>query len=142
MGSPHHIPPPFPHPPRPPAKKKHGISSSVVKLGAVVGLSALLVAFCAAQDDDYEEVSADCVQTNSPDAPPGEYLVVDDSYCDDDDVTYRGGYYAYRWYYGGVRNGRYVAKGTTIRPSYAQITSRTGKVIQRGGFGGRSGGGS
>jgi len=150
MGLPSHTPPfprpPWPPPPPPPPKKRR-IASRVVKLGAVLGLSALVVAFCAAQDDD-EEVTADCISVDSSRLGPDgtyEYLVVDDEYCedDDDDDDGRSGssYHAYRWYYGGTRHGSYVSKGTSVRPPHAYIATRSGKVIQRGGFGGRVGGG-
>ena len=83
------------------------------------------------------------------------YLVVDDSYCDDDGSSTRYRYYddddyhgghgrpytgshgAYVWYYGGRRVGNRVMDGTTLKPSNVTINSRSGKSIQRGGFGGR-----
>ncbi len=119
-------------------------SSTMIKLGTLGVLSVLVVGFCAAQDD-YEEVGADCVDTSTMN-PDGSYVVVDDSYCDDDDdgnghSHYSGSHGAYRWYYGGTRNGGRVYHGTTIRPADAQITTRSGRVVQRGGFGFHSGGG-
>ncbi|WP_344218872.1 hypothetical protein [Nonomuraea bangladeshensis] len=92
-------------------------------------------------DDDPEEVVADCViATQQAD---GTYQVVDDRFCD-------GGSHAayYHWLYGGSATSRtgYVRGGTTSRPPNAQIKTRVGKSIQRGGFGksgtgGKGGGG-
>ncbi|MEU6709885.1 hypothetical protein ABZ897_00280 [Nonomuraea sp. NPDC046802] len=108
--------------------------------------------------------------TSTP--PPGSYQVVDDSNCDDDNgyrsydndgynsyddddnngggnhySSYRFNNYgdsrgAYRWYYGGTRQGDRVSNGSTYRPSDVNINSRSGKEIQRGGFGNRSSSGS
>ncbi|WP_432924338.1 hypothetical protein ACQPZZ_29240 [Microbispora sp. CA-135349] len=121
------------------------MSSTAIKLGTLGVLSVLLVGFCAAQDD-YEEVGADCVDTSTQNLD-GSYLVVDDDYCDDDGdgnghSHYSGSHGAYRWYYGGARNGGRVYNGTTVRPADAHITTRTGRVVQRGGFGFHFGGGS
>ncbi|MEO3800348.1 hypothetical protein [Nonomuraea sp. B1E8] len=102
-------------------------------------------------DDDFaESPDDDSTPTPTPtttSSPPyGSYRVVDDDYCDDDDYhssSYNSGSRgAYRWYYGGTRSGDRVHGGTTYRPSDANITSRQGKSIQRGGFGNRWGGGS
>jgi len=117
------------------------LASKAVKLGTVTALSALVVGFCAAQNSA-KEVTADCVELTDVDAA-GRYRVVDEWYCDDDDdgshyTATRG---AYRWYYGGRLVGDRVSGGTTIRPSDATITTRTGRTIQRGGFGGRGFGG-
>jgi hypothetical protein len=121
-------------PPAPPKSKK----SKVIALTGIGVVSLLLIGYCSAQED-YEEVGADCVDLSNP-QPDGSYTYVDDDYCDDD--HYSGSHGAYRWYYGGVRSGTHVRLGSTIRPSDVQIVSRKGTVIQRGGFGGRSGSGS
>ncbi|WP_174552417.1 hypothetical protein [Microtetraspora niveoalba] len=115
------------------------MSSTAVKLGAIGVLSALVVGFCAAQDR-YEEVGADCVDMSSQN-PDGSYVVVDDDYCDEGSGHYRGSHGAYGWYYGGNRVGNRVRQGTTLKPADAQITTRSGRVVQRGGFGFHSGGG-
>ncbi|GAA3101818.1 hypothetical protein [Nonomuraea salmonea] len=73
---------------------------------------------------------------------------MDDSNCDDDSRSsstgghyYGGSHGAYVWYYGGHRVGTRVRGGTTLKPSDVNISSRSGKSIQRGGFGrGWSGG--
>ncbi|WP_433224159.1 hypothetical protein [Microtetraspora malaysiensis] len=120
--------------------KWRGMSSTAVKLGALGVLSTLVVGFCAAQKR-YEEVGADCVDLNSRN-PDGSYTVVDDRYCDGGGTyRYYGSRGAYGWYYGGNRMGGRVRQGTTLKPADAQISTRSGRVIQRGGFGFHSGGG-
>lgn len=127
-----------------PESKSSGLKASkVITLTGIGVVSLLLIGYCAAQDD-YEEVGADCVDLDSR-QPDGSYTVVDDDYCDDSSSStshYYGSRGAYGWYYGGVRSGTRIVHGTTVRPSDVHITSRKGTVIQRGGFGGRSGWGS
>ncbi|MFC4532072.1 hypothetical protein [Sphaerisporangium dianthi] len=119
------------------------LSSSVITLGAMGLLSTLVVGFCAAQDTFAERVSADCVDLGGRGAD-GSYPVVDDDRCDDDRAggSYHGSHGAYGWYYGGVRQAGRVLHGTTVKPAGAHISSRSGTVLQRGGFGGRGIGGS
>lgn len=138
--------------PRPKTPSSGGLkSSTAIKLGTLGVLSVLIVGACATAND-YEEVDADCVDTTTYDAD-ASYVVVDDYYCDDDDDGggssnysgsngYTGSHGAYRWYYGGNRVGNRVRNGTTIRPARAHITTRSGRVVQRGGFGFHFGGGS
>ncbi|GAA3602114.1 hypothetical protein GCM10022419_103050 [Nonomuraea rosea] len=155
---------PPPHP-QEPARK----SSKAVPLAVLGVLSLTLVGIWAIAEsgDDDDEVTADCVMvvdssatpqpSSSPTPLPGDtatpvpedgtYEVVDDSYCDDDGTSshyYSSGYSrgAYLWYYGGTRVGTRVRGGTTYRPSDVNISSRTGKEIQRGGFGNRWSSGS
>lgn len=97
---------------------------------AILGLAVAAFIAGAADDDDAEEVTADCViATQQAD---GTYQVVDDRFCD-------GGSHAayYHWLYGSSTTGRagYVRGGTRALPADANVTSRTGKVISRGGFG-------
>ncbi len=128
---------PPPNRPKQPSQR----ASKVVKVGTVTALSVLVIGFCAAQNSA-EDVTADCVERADTDAS-GQYLVVNDANCDDDDDGhYSSSRGAYMWYYGGRRVGNRVTGGTTIRPSDAHITSRNGREIQRGGFGGRGFGGS
>ncbi|MDA0632428.1 hypothetical protein OUY22_03300 [Nonomuraea sp. MCN248] len=136
--TPHHAPRPGKAPP----KKK---SSNVVTLTVIGVVSVMVVGYCAAASRS-EEVTADCVDTSQR-ADDGTYVVVDESFCDDDDrgggtYLYSGSRAAYHWYYGGTRVGDRVRGGTTLRPSDASITSRDGRTIQRGGFGSSRGGGS
>ncbi|MEU8270259.1 hypothetical protein AB0B89_24275 [Sphaerisporangium sp. NPDC049002] len=119
-----------------------GWSSSAIVLGTMGLLSTLVIGFCAAQGTSADQVTADCVDLGSR-QPDGSYQVVDDDRCDDDHGgSYHGSHGAYGWYYGGSRAAGRVLRGTTVRPSDAHISARSGTVIQRGGFGGRGSGGS
>jgi hypothetical protein len=117
-------------------------SSNDVDLGIIGGIAALVavgtigvVAVAAATDDEeVEEVTAVCVAP-SP-AADGGYQVVDDRFCEG------GSHHTYIYYYGGSTTGGYVRGGTITRPPNAEIVTRSGKVIQRGGLGGRGGTGS
>ncbi|MFG1705904.1 hypothetical protein ACFLIM_22175 [Nonomuraea sp. M3C6] len=118
----------------PPRKSSKAVTLTI--LGVIsVGLVGV---WAIAQADD--DVTADCVVQ----LDDGNYEVVDDDYCDDDGAPrfYGGSRGAYIWYYGGTRVGNRVRGGTTYRPSDVNISTRTGKEIQRGGFGNRSSGGS
>ncbi|MEU6743000.1 hypothetical protein [Streptosporangium sandarakinum] len=132
------------HSPTPSASGK-GLKGSKASKGIVLGgvavVTLLLIGYCSAQEDDYDEVNAECVDLDSQ-QPDGSYTVVDEDYCNDDDSHYHGSYGAYRWYYGGVRSGARIMRGTTVRPADVRIVSRQGTVIQRGGFGFRGGSGS
>ncbi|MBB6349468.1 hypothetical protein ACWGH8_39695 [Nonomuraea muscovyensis] len=130
--------------PKPPGQqqKPPGKSSKVITLTVIGVVSLMVVGFCSAVQED--EVAADCVNMEEQ-LPDGSYEVVDDDYCDDDNGTttyYRGSHGAYHWYYGGNRVGTRVRSGTTFRPSDVEINSRSGKTIQRGGFGSKSSSGS
>ncbi|WP_068929012.1 hypothetical protein [Planobispora rosea] len=124
-----------------PQAKKQGKSgvkaSTVVTLGTIGVIALAVIGACAADDDDYEEINADCVDLGNQ-LPDGSYEVVDEDYCDD---GYHGSRGAYGWYYGGLLAGTRVSKGTSVKPSDVSIVSRNGTVIQRGGFGGRGGSG-
>ncbi|MEV0229691.1 hypothetical protein [Nonomuraea sp. NPDC050786] len=135
-------------------------SSKAVVLTVLGALSVTMVAVWAIAESNDDDVTADCVLLVEEDTPtlttdgatptpdPGSYQVVDDSYCDDDDnnSSYRlsngGSHGAYHWYYGGTRRGDRVYNGSTYRPSDVTISSRSGKEIQRGGFGNRWSSGS
>lgn len=103
--------------------------SRAVKLSLIAVLSPWLAA-C----NSTEEVHADCVIK----AENGEWVKVDDNYCEGHPGTHSSYVYIYN---GTTYNGR-VTGGTTVRPRGMQITTGSGKVIQRGGFGGKSSGGS
>lgn len=108
-------------------------------IGAVAVLSiAVAIAAFGSDEEEVPEVVADCViATQQAD---GTYQVVDDRFCD-------GGSHSayYYWLYGSSTTDRpgYVRGGTRTLPANANATSRTGKVISRGGFGssGKGGGG-
>ncbi|SDL86327.1 hypothetical protein SAMN05421874_13115 [Nonomuraea maritima] len=104
-------------------------SSKVVPLVVIGVLSVMVVGYCAATTDD--DVTADCVIQRED----GTYEVVDDDYCDDGHAYYGGSRGAYMWYYGGRMVGNRMQGGTTLRPTDVNISSRSGKSIQRGGFG-------
>ncbi|GGK90579.1 hypothetical protein Ppa06_57790 [Planomonospora parontospora subsp. parontospora] len=106
-------------------------SSSVIQVTGLATLSALVLAACTVE----ETVVSDCVETASR-APDGSYRVVDDRYCEG------GSHHGYSHYYGGSSAGGRVHSGTTVRPGNVTITTRSGTVISRGGFGGRGTGGA
>ncbi|GAB3492418.1 hypothetical protein GCM10027440_42280 [Nocardiopsis coralliicola] len=117
------------------------MSSRTVVAGAIGALSLAVAAGCSP-----DTVTARCVDDDR--RSDGSYRVVDDDRCDDDGrstgsggggTSHGGGYFLY---YGGSASGGSVSGGTTTRPSDARIVTDGGKVIQRGGMGGRGGSGS
>ncbi|QLY34841.1 hypothetical protein H0264_32710 [Nocardia huaxiensis] len=83
----------------------------------------------------------------------GQEIVVDDDYCQKATTTgtaYHGGggIYIfnggqYRYYYGGNNTvGTSPKGGTTVKPKGAEIKTKSGTTIQRGGLGSKIGGGS
>lgn len=121
---------PTPSLPKPPQSKK----SKIITLTVVGAVSVMVVGYCSAQSSR-ADVKADCVNTSTQQSD-GSYEVVDDDFCDE--THYRGPHGAFLWYYAGTRLGGRVLKGTTVRPSGVNISSRSGHDIQRSGFGGRS----
>lgn len=111
--------------------------------GVTVGVVALVAIWYAASRP--REVTAYCVADDD--------VVTDDNYCDQRYATTSGGYYSggfffiggrqYHYYYGGNPTplGGHVSGGSTVKPKSASITTRSGKTIQRGGFGIRGGSG-
>ncbi|MCK2237510.1 MULTISPECIES: hypothetical protein [unclassified Crossiella] len=113
--------------------------------GVTVGVVALVAIWYAAQQPD--DVTARCVDQDG--------VVVDDDYCDDDYARSHGGtshggggifiYNGGRQYsynYGGTgTKGQKITGGSSIRPKDANISTASGKSIQRGGFGIRGGSG-
>lgn len=125
----------------PPTPRK---ASKAVKLTIVGAVGALLIGFCAAILDEDDEVVADCVDAATV-LPDGSYAIADDRHCADDASRGGGGGGpggSFLWYYAGRRLGARVGHGTVVRPDGVPIVSRQGTAIQRGGFGGRGGGGS
>jgi len=112
--------------------------------GVTVGLVAIVSIWYAvsAQADD---VTAYCVADDD--------VVNEDNNCDENYVRSHGGYYGggfffiggrqYHYHYGGNPTpiGQRISGGSTVRPQGANITTRSGKSIQRGGFGIRGGSG-
>ncbi len=108
----------------PPQNTSRRMRSGAVQLSALSVLSLTLVS-CSSS------THATCVDGL---APRGSYhRTVPDYYCDNG-----GSFGRYYWYYGGRSSGGYIGNGTTIRPRNSRITSRGGRVISRGGFGGHS----
>ncbi|MBB3049482.1 type II secretory pathway pseudopilin PulG [Prauserella isguenensis] len=91
-----------------------------------------------------EEVTAVCTESDGT-------VVADDNYCDEDYVENQGGYTSggfmflpmpgggyqqYRYNYGGSGTpGTQVQGGSYTKPDGANISTRSGKTVQRGGFG-------
>ncbi|GAA5046355.1 hypothetical protein HNP84_010293 [Thermocatellispora tengchongensis] len=118
-------------------RRRRGMSSDAVFVGSVATVSALVIGaavVAAINNDEQETITADCVDTSSV-APDGSYQPVDDRFCDG------GSHSGYVWVYGGSSSGGRIRGGSTIRPGDVGITSRSGRVIVRGGFGGRGSGG-
>lgn len=99
-------------------------SSRGISLGAMTALSAVVMAGCA------NDVTADCVDTRSRD---GAYRVMDDRFCEGNSHS------SYRYVYGGSHANGWIRGGTFNKPPDTDITTRSGRVVQRGGFGGRGG---
>ena len=88
-------------------------------------------------------VTAQCVR----DDPNGQPVIVEDRYCTDHTPGLGGfiflGGHQYRYYYGSSGPvGSPPVGGTTVAPRGANITTKSGTTIQRGGLGGKLGGGS
>ncbi|MBP2475414.1 hypothetical protein JOF53_004286 [Crossiella equi] len=122
------------------AKLRRGL---LIGGGVTVGVVALVAIWYAASQPD--DVTARCVDNNN--------VVVDDDYCDDDYARSHGGHSgsggifiynggrSYSYNYGGTGiKGQKITGGTSIKPKDANISTASGKTIQRGGFGIRSGG--
>lgn len=88
-------------------------------------------------------VTAQCVR----DDPNGTPVIVPDSYCTGHTSGLNGFFYygghQYRYYYGSSGGiGSRPIGGSTVRPPGATIRTGSGTTIQRGGLGGKFGGGS
>lgn len=116
--------------------------------GVTVGLVGLVATFYSVAKT--ENVTAVCTDANG--------VVQNDDYCDESYVTSHhgyssggfwfipingGGYQSYRYNYGGTGTiGQHVSGGSYDPPSSrTNVTTKTGKSVQRGGFGisGKSG---
>ncbi|MEV4051341.1 hypothetical protein AB0J55_09140 [Amycolatopsis sp. NPDC049688] len=119
--------------------------------GVTVGLVGLVATFYTVAKT--ENVTAVCTDKDG-------VVVQNDDYCDDNYVTSHGGYHSggflflpipgggynsYRYNYGGTGVvGQRVSGGTYDAPSArTNVTTKSGKSVQRGGFGisGKSGSG-
>ena len=116
---------------------------------AIVGVAGLVgggyLAYRAITAPD--QVTASCVKVED-----GKEVVVDDDYCGDGrpgfvgdgggvgtGLIILGGGPQYRYYYGGANTvGRAPSGGTTVKPKSAEIKTKTGTTVQRGGLGSKS----
>ncbi|MBB3662527.1 type II secretory pathway pseudopilin PulG [Prauserella sediminis] len=109
--------------------------------GVGLGLVGLVAGWYLVKPDDVTAVCTDAEGT----------VVANDDYCDEDYVNSHGGYVSggfmflpmpgggmqqYRYNYGGSGTpGTQVQGGSYNKPSGANISTKSGKSIQRGGFG-------
>nr|WP_285749776.1 hypothetical protein [Lentzea sp. NBRC 105346] len=125
-------------------EKKRKIRKRVLIGGGVtVGVVGLVAIWYAAASPD--NVTAQCTQND---------VVVDDDYCSESYYRSHGGYSSngfiyvggssYRYYYGGpgYSVGQKVSGGSYTLPKGANVTTKSGTTIQRGGFGLKSSGSS
>ncbi|WP_405165968.1 hypothetical protein OG203_13330 [Nocardia sp. NBC_01499] len=118
---------------------------AIVGVAAIVGGGYLAYSAITAPD----KVTASCVKTEN-----GQEVVVADSYCGDGrqgfvgdggigpGLILLGGGPQYRYYYGGTPTiGQPPTGGTTVKPKSAEIKTKSGTTIQRGGLGSKSTGG-
>jgi hypothetical protein len=116
--------------------------------GVAVGVVAMVATWYAAATPD--EVTATCVGPGDQVAPGANG---GDDYCDENYVRSHNGYYdnyshtyfiplggggytQYHYYYGGsVGPGGHVSGGSYTAPSNAHVSTKSGKTVQRGGFG-------
>lgn len=110
-----------------------GAAAAVGVVGVVAGLGYWM--FSA------PNVTAQCVQ----DDPSGQPVIVPDSYCTGHTEGMNGffffGGHQYRYYYGSSGSvGSRPSGGTTVAPKGANITTKSGSSISRGGLGGSSSG--
>jgi hypothetical protein len=111
-----------------------GAAAAVGVVGVVAGLGYWALSA--------PNVTAQCVQ----DDPNGQPIVVPDSYCTGHTAGLNGffiwGGHQYRYYYGSSGSvGSRPIGGTTVAPKGANITTKSGTTIQRGGLGGKLSGG-
>lgn len=120
---------------------------------AIVGVAALVgggyLAYRAVSAPD--QVTASCVQIDEN----GQEVVVPDENCGDGKTNFRSdggghvggllilGWPQYRYHYGGTPTiGKPPTGGTSVKPRNAEIKTKTGTTVQRGGLGSKSTGGS
>jgi hypothetical protein len=87
-------------------------------------------------------VTASCVRDDTN----GQPVIVPDSYCTSHTAGLNGfffyGGHQYRYYYGSSGSvGQRPIGGSTTAPSGSTVKTRSGTTIQRGGLGGKLGGG-
>ncbi|WP_308199179.1 hypothetical protein [Saccharothrix sp. S26] len=104
--------------------------------GVAVGVAGVVAIWYAASSPD--DVVAQCVKDD---------VVVEDQYCDESYARTHGGYVSggfiyiggssYRYNYGAPSTpvGQKISGGTYTMPKGANISTKSGTVVQRGGFG-------
>lgn len=130
------------------ARKKKKRKRLLIGGGVTVGVVALVaVGYAALRPDN---VTATCTTDD-------DIVVAEDQNCDENyanthngyvsggliflPIIGGGGYNQYRYNYGGTGAvGQKISGGSTVRPPKANITTRSGSTVQRGGFGVSSGG--
>ncbi|MFK0246794.1 hypothetical protein ACIQUM_19005 [Amycolatopsis azurea] len=127
-------------------KKSSTKKKLLIGTGVTVGLVGLVATFYTVAKP--ENVTAVCADKND--------IVSDDRNCDEEYVRSNGGYVSggflflpigmgggsYRYNYGGTGAiGQRVSGGSYTAPSNANVSTKSGKSVQRGGFGisGKSG---
>jgi hypothetical protein len=118
------------------ASRSSRIRRRVIAAAVVAIVIVVVFAVAAALGSSDGAVTASCVDEQN--------VVVDDSYCDTSTPGTYGtpgglvilGGHSYRYYYGGTAiPGRVASGGSTVAPKKAQVTTRSGRTIQRGGLG-------
>jgi hypothetical protein len=129
------------------ARKKKLRKRLLIGGGVTVGVVALVAVGYAALSPD--NVTATCTTKD-------DIVVADEQNCDENYARSHGGhtsggfifmpivgggYSQYRYNYGGTGAvGQKISGGTTVKPPKANISTRSGTSVQRGGFGVSSGG--
>ncbi|MEU8416168.1 hypothetical protein AB0C24_25565 [Amycolatopsis japonica] len=131
-------------------KKSSTKKKLLIGTGVTVGLVGLVATFYTVAKP--KNVTAVCAAKDTE-------IISDDNNCDERYVTSHGGYHSggfffipigggrydsYRYNYGGTGTiGQRVSGGSYTAPSNANVSTKSGKSVQRGGFGisGKSGSG-
>lgn len=125
--------------------KRRGRKRVLMGGAAVAGVAALVAGsygvYRAVSGPRPQSVTARCILDGK-----GQQRVVEDRYCRDGRSGPNGifllGGQQYRYYYGGNSAvGQVPAGGSTVMPKGAEVKTKSGTVIQRGGLGSKSGSG-
>ncbi|MBB5806940.1 hypothetical protein F4560_006708 [Saccharothrix ecbatanensis] len=118
------------------ARKKKLRKRLLIGGGVAVGVAGVVAIWYAASSPD--DVEAQCTRDD---------VVVEDQYCDESYARSHGGTVgggfiyiggsSYRYHYGGASTpvGQKVSGGSYTMPKGANISTKSGTVVQRGGFG-------
>ncbi|MFC6012841.1 hypothetical protein [Nocardia lasii] len=120
---------------------------AIVGVAALVGGGYLVYSAVTAPD----QVTASCVQIDQN----GQEVVVADEFCGDGKSNFRSdgggglgglvilGWPQYRYHYGGTPTiGKAPTGGSSVKPRNAEVKTKSGTTVQRGGLGSKSTGGS